>query len=156
MSINYSKIISIYFFPYCANHLLKTRNKKTNESHLFFYPTINKSIITSAAKPGRPSRPDTADVTKLIGTCKSNEAPKAFKKNKNKAPIRILTNTCPTKRMGLRGAPIRSTSTINPPSIAIISFGSNQTSLLHTTCTIILCKCRRLRTSCPILFTRAY
>ncbi len=117
---------------------------------MFFYPTINKSITISAAKPGRPSRPDTVDVTKLMGTCKSNEAPNAFKKNKNKAPMRILTNTCPTKRIGLRGAPIRSTSTINPPNIAITTFGSNQTSLLLTTCTTILCKYRRLRTSCPI------
>lgn len=95
--------------------------------------------MTSAAKPGRPSRPETADVTRLIGTCKSNEAPNAFKKNKNNAPIRTLTNTCPTSRMGFRGAPIRSTSTINPPSIDITIFGSNQTSLLRTTCTTILC-----------------
>lgn len=109
-------------------------------SHLFFYPTINKSMITSAAKPGRPSRPDTAEVTRLMGTCRSNDCPNAFKKNKNNAPIKILTNTCPTSRIGLRGAPIKRTSTINPPSIAITIFGSNQTSLLLTTCTIILCE----------------
>lgn len=97
-------------------------------------------MITSAAKPGRPRRPDIADVTRLIGTCKSNDCPNAFKKNKNKAPIRILTNTCPTIRIGLRGAPIRRTRTINPPSKAITNFGSNQIPPLLTTCTTIVCE----------------
>ncbi len=99
--------------------------------HLFFYPTINISISTRATNPGIPSRPDTADVTRLMGTCKSKEVPNAFKKKRNKAPISTFTKTCPTKRIGLSGAPIRSTSTINPPSIDITTVGSNQTSLLR-------------------------
>lgn len=89
------------------------------------------SMIISAAIPGNPNKPEMAEVTRLIGTCRSIVVPNAFKKNNRRAPIITFTNICPTIRIGLTGAPTKSTRTINPPNIEITTIGSNPTPLLQ-------------------------
>ena len=106
-----------------SNFILFIQQKNKWDSPSAFYK-IKDSITTNATIPGIPKKPETAEVAKLIGTCKSKVEPKAFKKNNNSAPIIIFTNPCPIKRTGFIGAPTKSKSNMIPPIIAIIIFGS--------------------------------
>lgn len=104
--------------------------KKANGFSICFYHNINISIMTNAAIPGSPNKPEIVAVIKLIGTCKSILVPNAFRKNSSNAPIMTFTNNCPTRRIGFSGAPTIRTSNINPPNIEITTIGSNYLSLL--------------------------
>lgn len=84
-------------------------------------------MTTKANNPGMPKNPETDDVTKLIGTCRLNEVPNAFKKNNNSAPIIIFIKPCPIKRIGFIGAPTNKRITIIPPKTDKIMVGSIST-----------------------------
>ena len=78
-----------------------------------------------------PKIPETLEVMKLIGICKSKLEPKAFTKNNNNAPTIIFINSCPIHLRGRSGAPTNKRIKINPPNIEKISIGSNIITLFH-------------------------
>jgi hypothetical protein len=94
-------------------------------------------MATNANTPGIPNSPETAAVAMLIGTYIPKLVPKALRKNKKMAPIRIFTALWPTKRSGLVGAPIISSKKINPPSTDMTTIGSILFPLTSMSCTFL-------------------
>lgn len=87
----------------------------------------NKNIWIAAndTKPDNPKKPDTITVNKLMGICRPIDPPKTLKKNKNRTPIPNFTVLCAIKRVGLTGAPINNSKTINETIIVITSVELN-------------------------------
>jgi hypothetical protein len=80
-------------------------------------------MIVNPTTPGMPRIPEIEEVTRLMGTCMPNWLPKAFKKNKNKAPINTFIHSCPANFAGLNGVPAASRKTIKLLMTAITTTG---------------------------------